>query len=61
VKVGLMAWRTCPKCKANVMTHPLPEGWSYTVRRFKDGISHVTVHDEACPKRFKVVEIPDVE
>lgn len=61
MKVGLMAWKTCRICKADIETEPLPEGWSYTVRTFRDGISHVYVHDADCPRRFKKIEIPDVE
>lgn len=56
-----MVWRTCASCKASHEVHPMPEGWSFTVKPQTGGISHVYVHDSDCPKRFKKVEIPDAE
>ena len=58
MKVGLMAWKTCPLCRQGYVDE-LPQGWSYTVTTFDDGISHVFIHDKECPDRFKTVEVPD--
>jgi hypothetical protein len=53
-----MAWKTCPLCRQGYVDE-LPQGWSYTVTTFDDGISHVFIHDKECPDRFKTVEVPD--
>jgi hypothetical protein len=60
MKVVTVVWKTCPVCDAQRM-RPLPDGWSYTVKATKYGVSHVTPHLGSCPAGFQAVELPDDE
>lgn len=60
MKVYACVWMLCHKCKAP-SDRPLPEGWTYVVRRMPHGIDRVTPHKADCPHGFKKVHIPDVD
>lgn len=60
MKILALSWGRCHVCKADPI-RPLPEGWSFTVRRMKSGIDRVTPHQEWCELGFQKVFVPDVD
>lgn len=60
MQILALTWGRCHYCKAEPH-RPLPEGWSYTVRRMPSRIDRVTPHVEDCPLGFQKVYVPDVD
>lgn len=58
MKVKNVVWVVCRRCEAPLV-RPLPEGWSYTVKKHRNGKSKVMPHEADCPDGFAKVELPE--